>query len=94
MTALLSVTQLYNQFADQASYFDICLLIYQAADYRNLADIKATWQNLLDQVNVETLAKGEPQPYEAVAEKVRSLGNRLHLSENTFPICESLRRLL
>jgi nuclear pore complex protein Nup155 len=28
------------------------------------------------------------QPYEAVAEQVRSLGNRLELSDSTFPVAE------
>ncbi|KAI9811499.1 MAG: hypothetical protein M1826_003170 [Phylliscum demangeonii] len=83
---ILGLTELYNEYADQASYFDICLLIYKSADHRNTADIKATWQNLIDQIHKETLRRGEPQPWEAVAERVRSLGNRLHLSETTFPI--------
>ena len=34
-----------------------------------------------------------PQPYEAVAEGVRSLGSRLGLSENTFPIADLLPML-
>ncbi|KAI9841963.1 MAG: hypothetical protein M1837_000283 [Sclerophora amabilis] len=83
---LMNLSELYNRFADQASYFDICLLIYQAADHRNSADVTATWQNLLDSLHKDALEKGSVQPYEAVAEKVRTLGNRLNLSESTFPI--------
>ncbi|KAI9821284.1 MAG: hypothetical protein M1827_004020 [Pycnora praestabilis] len=83
---VLSLTELYNGYADQASYFDLCLLIYQAADHRNPADVKATWQNLLESTHRETTERGEPQPWEAMTEKVRSLGNRLNLSESTFPI--------
>ncbi|KAA6414467.1 MAG: non-repetitive nucleoporin [Lasallia pustulata] len=82
----LSLTELYNRYADQASYFDVCILIYQAADHRNRADIAQTWQNLLDVTHRETVARGEAQPYEAVIERVRSLGTRLNLSESTFPI--------
>ncbi|KAI9800855.1 MAG: hypothetical protein M1825_003638 [Sarcosagium campestre] len=78
--------KLYNNYADQASYYDICLLIYQAADHRNTAHIGGTWQNLIEQVHAKALRDGQPQPYEAIAEKVRSLGSRLGLSENTFPI--------
>ena len=34
----------------------------------------------------ETIERNEAEPYEAVADKVRSLGSRLRLSESTFPI--------
>ncbi|KAL6717197.1 hypothetical protein ACLMJK_005112 [Lecanora helva] len=84
--SMLPVSVLYNEYADQAGYFDICLLIYQAADHRNPNDIRNTWQNLLEQTHEETVARGEPQPYEAISEKVRSLGTRLNLSETMFPI--------
>ncbi|KAH0565900.1 hypothetical protein GP486_000703 [Trichoglossum hirsutum] len=70
---IIGLTELFNEYADKASYFDICLLIYQAADHRNPSHIKASWQNLILQVHNETLEKGEPQPYEAVAETVRSM---------------------
>ncbi len=80
--------KLYNGYADQASYFDLCILIYQASDYRETGDIKATWQNLLEHTHKETMDREEPLPYEAVIEKVRTLGSRLNLSESTFPISE------
>lgn len=83
---ILPINELYNQYADQASYHDICLLIYQAADHRNPEDIRATWQNLLESTHAETLQVGQIQPYEAVAEKVRVLGHRLNLSDSTFNI--------
>ncbi len=79
---------MYNEYADQAGYFDLCLLIYQAADHRNPTDIRSTWQNLLERTHEEIVARGEPQPYEAISEKVRSLGTRLNLSETMFPISD------
>lgn len=81
-----SLQQLYNEYADQAGYFDLCLLIYQAADHRNPTDIRSTWQNLLERTHDETVTRGEPQPYEAISEKVRSLAARLNLSETWFPV--------
>lgn len=83
---ILAVDELFNQYADQAGYYDICILIYQVADYRNPADILNTWQSLIEQTHGETEAAGEPLPYEAVAVKVRSLGSRLRLADATFPI--------
>lgn len=85
---ILPVDELFNQYADQAGYYDICILIYNVADHRNPADISATWQALISATHAEALAAGEngPLPYEAVALKVRSLGARLHLAEATFPV--------
>ena len=85
---LNDLRQLYNEYADQAGYFDLCLLIYQAADHRNPTDIRSTWQNLLERTHEETETRGEAQPYEAVSEKVRSLATRLNLSETMFPIAD------
>jgi nuclear pore complex protein Nup155 len=56
------------------------------ADHRDVSQIKATWQQLLQNVHDATVERNEAEPYEAVADKVRSLGSRLRLSENTFPI--------
>lgn len=83
---LLTALQLFNNYADNAGYYDVCLLIYQVADHRDVAQIKATWQQLLQNVHDETVERNEAEPYEAVADKVRSLGSRLRLSESTFPI--------
>lgn len=80
--------QLHNAYADPAGYYDLCLIIYQASDYRNRADIRATWQNLLEHVHQEAVRRGTPLPYEAVVEKIRTLGPRLDLSETMFPIDE------
>ncbi|KAF9895069.1 hypothetical protein FE257_004698 [Aspergillus nanangensis] len=80
------ISTLFNTYADPGSYYDICLQICYLADHRNPADIRSTWQNLLQDLHDETVEKGEPLPYEAVIDKVRSLGSRLRLSEVIFPI--------
>lgn len=77
--------QLFNNFADNAGYYDICLLIYAVADHRDMSQIKSTWQQLLQSVHDEAVSRDSAQPYEVVAEKVRSLGSRLRLSESIFP---------
>ncbi|KAK4983915.1 hypothetical protein LTR66_008670 [Elasticomyces elasticus] len=90
---ILPIHELYNQYADQAGYFDIEILIYHVADYRNAADIRATWRQLIEDVHSKTEAVGEPLPYEAVAEQVRQLGSRLNLAHATFPVGELLPML-
>lgn len=77
---------LYNQFADQANYYDICLVIYNLADYRNAADISATWANLISQTDQEARKKKNATPSMAVAEEVVTMGKRLECSDTTFPI--------
>ena len=42
----------------------------------------------MDRKHDDTVERGEPQPYEAVSETVRSMGTRLNLSETMFPITD------
>ena len=56
------------------------------ADHREPASIKQTWQNLIERVHEDTVARGEPLPYEAIADKVRNLGQRLSIQESFFPV--------
>ena len=84
---ILDISTLYNKYANAAAYYDICLLIYQAADHRDPASIKQTWQQLFQQVHDQNAGiEGRPQPFEVIAEEVRSLGAKLRLSETTFPL--------
>ncbi|OQD67764.1 hypothetical protein PENPOL_c003G08067 [Penicillium polonicum] len=85
---VMDISTLFNKYADSASYHDICLQIFYQADHRNAADVKSTWQHLIQGVHDATVQRGSPQPYEAVIDKVRSLGSRLRMSETIFPIRE------
>lgn len=77
---------LYNQYADQASYYDICLQIYNLADYCNAADITATWANLISDVDRVARENKNATPFQAVADEIVNLGRRLECSDTTFPI--------
>lgn len=46
-TRVLTALQLFNNYADQAGYYDLCLLIYHAADFHNSRVIAETWENLI-----------------------------------------------
>jgi nuclear pore complex protein Nup155 len=85
-TGISNDLQLFNRYADAGGYCDVCLQIYYVADHRNTADIRSTWENLLEQTHQATVEKGDALPYEALIEKVRSLGSRLRMSEIVFPI--------
>src|SRR3569833_3922236 len=45
--------QLYNSYADPAGYYDVCLLIYHAADYHNPRVIADSWNNLIESTHQE-----------------------------------------
>ncbi|CAA9961837.1 hypothetical protein PTMSG1_05214 [Pyrenophora teres f. maculata] len=89
-----SLDELYHDYADQAAYYDICLLIYHAADYRSVPDIRSTWTNLIDQTHRKALTDGQSAPWEAVALKVEDLGHRTNLNDNVFPVNIVLQLLL
>lgn len=83
---ILSNDDLFNNYADNAGYYDICLLIYEVADYRDSSQIKQTWQQLLQSVHDRTVKEDQIQPFEALTEEIRTLGAKLRLSEATFPV--------
>jgi nuclear pore complex protein Nup155 len=86
--------QLYHNYADQAGYYDVCLLIYHAADHRNIPDIRNTWSNLIQQVDEQARANNIPQPWEVLALKVEEIGRRVNMNENVFPVNIVLQLLL
>lgn len=73
-------------YADPGGYYDICLQIMYLANHHNSADIKATWESLIQEVHEDTAKRETPMPYEAVIEKIRSLAGRLRMSEVIFPV--------
>lgn len=89
---ILSINDLFNDYADNAGYYDVCLQVYQVADHRDVSQISQTWQQAIEQEHTVALERaqrgdeGAPQPFEAVAELVRTLGNKLQMSESTFPV--------
>ncbi|KAI1382701.1 nucleoporin-domain-containing protein [Hypoxylon trugodes] len=45
------LSELFNGYADQAGYYDLCLLIYHVADFRNATTIAQTWNSLIQQTH-------------------------------------------
>ena len=91
---VLDISTLFNKYANTAGYYDVCLLIYQAADHRDASAVKQTWQQLLQQTHDETVAAGEAQPFETISRQMYDLGSKLRLSESTFPVPMLLPLLL
>ncbi|KAH6890629.1 Non-repetitive/WGA-negative nucleoporin C-terminal-domain-containing protein [Thelonectria olida] len=90
------LSELFNDYADQAGYYDLCLLIYHAADYRNHMTISGTWNNLIQATHDETGYRQEdasvdiesppPLPYESVSSKIQNIAHRTSLDSFIFPI--------
>ncbi|TLD36418.1 non-repetitive nucleoporin [Venturia nashicola] len=89
-----SLDYLYNQYVDQAGYFDISLVIYNLADYRNAADVTTTWASHIHKTDEDARKKKNVTPAMAVAEEVVKMGRRLECSDTTFPIPMLLPQLI
>ncbi|KAF2637609.1 nucleoporin-domain-containing protein [Massarina eburnea CBS 473.64] len=85
---------LYHNYADQAGYYDICLYIYHSADYRDIPAVRNTWTNLIEQAHRDAVEQGHTAPWEMVALAVETIGRRVNLNENVFPVNIILQILL
>ncbi|KAL7961296.1 Non-repetitive/WGA-negative nucleoporin C-terminal domain-containing protein [Trichoderma compactum] len=99
---IISLSELFNDYADQAGYYDLCLLIYHTANYRNPTTISSTWDNLIQQTHDEVMARHEaieagmqmpPLPYEAVTSKIQNIAHHTSLDSFVFPIQTLLPQL-
>ncbi|KAH9994585.1 nucleoporin-domain-containing protein [Xylariaceae sp. FL0662B] len=46
-----ALSELFNSYADQAGYHDLCLVIYHVADFRNATTIAQTWSSLIQKTH-------------------------------------------
>lgn len=98
----LTSGKLFNSYADQAEYYDLCLLIYNAADYHNPRIIADTWRRLINTTHEEVETRRArfenpggnseeeqvppPQPYEAVSVQIQTIAHRTSLDSLIFPV--------
>ncbi|KAK9776740.1 putative Non-repetitive/WGA-negative nucleoporin C-terminal-domain-containing protein [Seiridium cardinale] len=94
------LTELFNNFADQAGYYDLCLLIYHAADFRNPTTIAQTWSNLIQQTHDENQQdwdqyegslnrnnqEAPPQPCEKLVGVIQEVCHRASNDSFIFPV--------
>ncbi|KAH8680837.1 non-repetitive/WGA-negative nucleoporin [Xylariales sp. PMI_506] len=96
------LSELFNAYADQAGYYDLCLLIYHAADFRNHTTIAQTWSNLIQQTHDEVqgewdaynsrrpsrneVAEVPPQPYEKLIGIIQEVCHRASNDSFIFPV--------
>ncbi|OLL21763.1 putative nucleoporin [Neolecta irregularis DAH-3] len=80
---LLVLTDLFNQFADPLGYAEICLEIYETANYRDPREILKCWEKILQREH-ENYHDGAGHPYEAIADTFRRLGQKFLRSDVIF----------
>ncbi|KAI1170618.1 nucleoporin-domain-containing protein [Nemania sp. FL0916] len=51
------LSDLYNSYADQAGYHDLCLIMYHIADLRNPTTVSQTWASLIRQTHSEAVER-------------------------------------
>ena len=81
---IVDVDALYNNYIDPAGYYGIALQVFVCANYRSKNDIVSTWQNLITKEHSTAQADGNMEPWEAVAEVVRTMGRKLLRAEWVF----------
>ena len=92
-SGILEINELFNQFSDQAGYWDVNLLIYLVADHRNPGDIRRSWEELIKAEDVYSQAEGHHRGWERIGAKVLEMARRLEGSEACFPVRELVRML-
>jgi nuclear pore complex protein Nup155 len=99
---IVDLSVLFNDYADQAGYYDLCLLIYHIADFRNATTISATWSNLIRQTHDEIMAKLDSaevddanvaMPYEVLSTRIQNIAHQTSLDSFVFPIQTLLPQL-
>jgi nuclear pore complex protein Nup155 len=82
---LLSVSELYNEFAAPLHYSEICLAIFQTSDHRRTEDITRCWSELVQQ-HIPEAGADTTTTYLKLSEKVRHLGLQFQNAEFVFPL--------
>ncbi|KAI0478394.1 Non-repetitive/WGA-negative nucleoporin C-terminal-domain-containing protein [Xylariaceae sp. FL0804] len=97
-----ALSELFNNYADQAGYYDLCLIIYHVADFRNPTTIAQTWSNLIQQTHDDIVEKWAaynerrkevinagvppPQPYETLVLQIQDICHRSSNDSFIFPV--------
>lgn len=82
---VLEVSDLFNKFADPLGYYELCLRIFLATDYRGTDEITNCWQKLIHSTYSKTDTTND-EPFEQISNVVQKLGRQLQLSELVFPV--------
>ncbi|KAH3682893.1 hypothetical protein WICPIJ_006149 [Wickerhamomyces pijperi] len=86
---ILTVSELFNDYANVLSYHEICLLIYKVSDFRNSDEILSRWVQLFE--NLRSQSMNNQSFVKSINQTIISIGKKLCKSttgEFVFPIVE------
>lgn len=89
---ILPLLDLFNLYADPLGYYELCLVMFAALDYKNGDDILKRWELLVEKLFHKTLAKGTPF-YLLVDQLFATWGLKLSDNDVVFPL-DALTKLV
>ncbi|EAZ63407.2 nuclear pore complex subunit [Scheffersomyces stipitis CBS 6054] len=91
---ILTISDLFNTYADPLGYYDLCLLIFKISDYKNTDDILKRWELFFEKIFHEFLVKNKSSSeafYILVNKAFSLIGSRLSSNDLVFPIDELIK---
>jgi nuclear pore complex protein Nup155 len=92
---IVSISELFNNYADPLGYYDICLLIFMTSDYKNTDDILKRWELFFEKIYYEILLNkndSKQEPFHILLNKsFCPLGIKLSTNDLVFPIDELIK---
>ncbi|CDO95029.1 unnamed protein product [Kluyveromyces dobzhanskii CBS 2104] len=92
---ILTVTELYNDFAAPLSYYELCLLIFKVSDFRNHEEIISKWQDLFNSLKEKLSESSTTDEFEKSttfinlsSSTVIRVGKNVRTSEFVFPVVD------
>ena len=86
----LPVNDLFNDFAVPLGYYEVCLNIFKASDFRIQEEIMSTWDDLFNSLKKELSPNGKLENsvnfVNLLSSVVIKVGRNVHTSEFVFPI--------
>ncbi|ODQ78179.1 hypothetical protein BABINDRAFT_162851 [Babjeviella inositovora NRRL Y-12698] len=92
---VLSISEIFNAYVDPLGYYDLCLVIFKASDYKNTDDILKRWELLFEKVVADYRASpGASEPLHIIlGSYFTSMGRKVADHELVFPIDELFKLL-
>ncbi|KAL6940338.1 hypothetical protein ACO0QE_004237 [Hanseniaspora vineae] len=92
---ILSVSDLFNDYAEPLEYYEICLLIFQISDFRVREEIIKKWKQLF--VSIQQTQQNDSNSNDLkylLSNLMVSLGKKLYTNDFVFPVGELIQLIV
>lgn len=94
---ILSVSDLFNDYAVPLGYHEVALNIFKISDFRDQEEIMAKWEELFESLKKEVKFDGKIEDsikfINLLSNVVIKVGRKIHTSEFAFPVSELFPRI-